>query len=72
MSKKARRRPTWKKDNTYWPKSFKWFFDGHIVTIYPKGIEKELYEILYLKQEPLGEEFEKVLYDNLWDLYVED
>lgn len=22
-----------------------------------------------LKQEPLGEEFEKVLADNLWDLY---
>lgn len=24
------------------------------------------------KQEPLGEEFEKVLYDNLEELYVED
>jgi hypothetical protein len=24
------------------------------------------------KQEPLGEEFEKVLFDNLWDLYKMD
>jgi len=47
MSKKARRRPTWKKDNTYWPKSFKWFFDGHTVTIYPKSVGKELAEILH-------------------------
>jgi len=24
------------------------------------------------KQEPLGEEFEKVLHDNLWELYEKD
>jgi len=28
------------------------------------------YANLLAKQEPLGTEFEKVLYDNLWDLYV--
>jgi len=28
------------------------------------------YADLLSKQEPLGEEFEKVLYDNLWNLYV--
>jgi len=27
------------------------------------------YSQLLVKQEPLGNEFEKVLYDNLWDLY---
>lgn len=27
------------------------------------------YAKLLLRQEPLGSEFEKVLYDNLWDLY---
>jgi hypothetical protein len=27
------------------------------------------YTALLLKQQPLGKEFEKVLYDNLWDLY---
>jgi hypothetical protein len=28
------------------------------------------YADLLSKQEPLGKDFEKVLYDNLWDLYV--
>jgi hypothetical protein len=28
------------------------------------------YAALLAKQQPLGKEFEKVLYDNLWDLYV--
>lgn len=28
------------------------------------------YSQLLAKQEPLGKEFEAVLYDNLWDLYV--
>ena len=27
---------------------------------------------LAAKQEPLGEDFARVLYDNLWDLYEED
>ena len=33
-----------------------------------------LYFFLYLLsiQEPLGEEFEKILYDNLWELYDTD
>lgn len=37
-----------------------------------KLIKKTNHEILFLgnfKAEPLGEEFEKVLHDNLWDLY---
>lgn len=46
MSKKARRRPSWKKDNTYWPKSFKWFFDGHTVIIWPKNLKAELKEVI--------------------------
>lgn len=36
-------------------------FDSTISTFYAN---------LLAKQEPLGKEFEKVLYDNLWDLYV--
>lgn len=30
---------------------------------------RNCYLSLLKKQEPLGEDFEKVLYDNLWDLY---
>jgi hypothetical protein len=30
----------------------------------------QFYSKLLAKQEPLGKEFETVLYDNLWDLYV--
>lgn len=29
-----------------------------------------LHNKILTSQEPLGEEFEKVLYDNLWDLYI--
>jgi hypothetical protein len=25
--------------------------------------------LLLIEQEPLGKEFEKILYDNLWELY---
>ena len=38
----------------------------------PSGFEKEVgnfYSRLLARQEPLGAAFEKVLYDNLWDLY---
>jgi hypothetical protein len=28
------------------------------------------YASLLAKQEPLGREFEKILYENLWDLYI--
>ncbi len=30
-----------------------------------------LYASLLAKQESLGEDFEKILYDNLWELYVD-
>ena len=30
----------------------------------------EFYSTLLASQEPLGNEFEKVLHENLWDLYV--
>jgi hypothetical protein len=30
----------------------------------------EFYTSLLAEQEPLGKEFERILYDNLWDLYV--
>lgn len=33
---------------------------------------QELYEKLLKAQQPLGEEFEKVLYENLTELYVTD
>ena len=36
-------------------------------------IEKDIssfYSVLLASQEQLGEDFEKVLYDNLWDMYV--
>jgi len=32
---------------------------------------KEFYDTLLKKQEPLGYEFEKLLHDNLWELYEE-
>lgn len=38
----------------------------------PNGFEKsvgDFYARLLNSQEPLGAEYEKVLYDNLWDLY---
>jgi|SRR6266850_2458847 hypothetical protein len=41
----------------------------------PKGADFErtvadFYSTLLASQEPLGKEFEKVLHENLWDLYV--
>jgi hypothetical protein len=35
-----------------------------------EGTVATFYATLLAKQQPLGKEFEKVLYDNLWDLYV--
>lgn len=35
-------------------------------------IVSDFYQALQAKQEPLGDEFEKVLHDNLWDLYETD
>jgi hypothetical protein len=35
-----------------------------------EGAVTAFYTGLLAKQQPLGKEFEKVLYDNLWDLYV--
>lgn len=29
----------------------------------------EFYQSLLVKQEPLGEPFQKILHENLWDLY---
>jgi hypothetical protein len=34
-----------------------------------EGAITAFYATLLAKQQPLGQEFEKVLYDNLWDLY---
>lgn len=31
-----------------------------------------IFNDLLSKQAPLGEEFSKVLHDNIWDLYVKD
>ena len=33
---------------------------------------QEFYQKLLESQEPLGEEFQKILDDNIWDLYVSD
>lgn len=44
---------------------------GEYVSI-PNGFEQAVgsfYARLLISQEPLGAEFEKVLYENLWDLY---
>lgn len=30
---------------------------------------EEFFKVLLSNQEPLGEEFEKVLFENLWELY---
>jgi hypothetical protein len=35
-----------------------------------EGAVAAFYSMLLAKQEPLGREFEQVLYDNLWELYV--
>jgi hypothetical protein len=35
-----------------------------------EGAITAFYSTLLAKQQPLGKEFEQVLYDNLWDLYV--
>ena len=49
MSKKARRRPTWKKNNFYMSKKWRWTTEyGHLM-IWPKSVEKELALILYEK-----------------------
>lgn len=49
MSKKARRRPTWKKDNFRMVKGWRWTTEqGHLM-IWPKIVEKELALILYEK-----------------------
>mgnify|MGYP001589188050 CR=1 FL=1 len=34
------------------------------------GAISDFFSKLLAKQEPLGHDFEKVLYENLWDLYV--
>jgi hypothetical protein len=39
-------------------------------TIDFEGAITAFYSTLLAKQQPLGKEFEQVLYDNLWDLYV--
>lgn len=50
-------------------------FGSHIVGVYNltiNGFERAVgnfYNRLLTSQEPLGAEFEKVLYANLWDLY---
>jgi len=36
-----------------------------------EGTIANFYAALLAKQEPLGKEFEKILYDNLWELYVD-
>lgn len=69
MSKKARRRPSWGK---YRQKYGKWVgYYQPTLCIVGEDVLKFLND-LYDKQEPLGEEFEKVLYDNLWELYEKD
>jgi hypothetical protein len=40
------------------------------MTIDFEGAVTAFYSTLLEKQQPLGKEFERVLYDNLWDLYV--
>jgi|SRR5215472_10819230 len=35
-----------------------------------EGAISAFYSTLLAKQQPLGKEFEEVLYDNLWNLYV--
>ena len=37
---------------------------------YPE-LSQDINELIK-SQKPLGDEFSKVLYDNLWDLYLED
>jgi hypothetical protein len=49
MSKKARRRPTWKKDNFRMVKGWRWSTSQGYLMVWPKSVEKELAEILYKK-----------------------
>lgn len=37
-----------------------------------EDIVSNFYQTLLSKQMPLGEPFEKILFDNLWDLYISE
>lgn len=50
MSKKARRRPSWKKDNFVLPKKWQWSTENGYLMLWPKCVEKELAEMLYRKR----------------------
>lgn len=41
----------------------------HSIVASFEEVVSEFYSRLWSKQEPLGMEFEKILHDNLWDLY---
>jgi hypothetical protein len=47
-----------------------WLIDENLYDKVTKSALVILYKNLLEKQQLLGKEFEKVLYDNLWDLYV--
>jgi hypothetical protein len=47
-----------------------WLMDENLYDKVTKNALVILYKNLLEKQQLLGKEFEKVLYDNLWDLYV--
>jgi hypothetical protein len=46
------------------------FVSADVSQIDFEGAVAAFYSTLLAKQEPLGSEFEQVLYDNLWELYV--
>ena len=46
MSKKARRRPSWKKDNFRMAKGWCWSTELGYLMVWPKCVEKELEEVL--------------------------
>lgn len=46
-----------------------WFTENFSFQEHATVSEASFYTKLLLSQEPLGEEFEKVIHQNLWDLY---
>jgi len=66
------------RDNSYSPQFYRTFgqyqnvFTGDYITQRAFDFEQSMtnfYAKLLAKQEPLGADFAKVLYDNLWELY---
>jgi len=53
--------------NYHTPDASEWFYENF--SIYENQETHSFYSKLLKSQEPLGKEFEEVIYESLWDLY---